>query len=82
VGTAAKGLYQFLGMDPATGDHFYHFSYLSPGSYRIAFTCSGEWDEDGDDDYPSDPDSRFDFHMFSDPMNVTAGQARRVDLMP
>jgi len=69
-------------MDPATGDHFYHFGFLSPGSYRIAFTCSGEWDEDGDDDCPSDPDGRFDFQMFSDPMDVMAGQMHRIDLMP
>jgi len=69
-------------MDPATGDHFYHFGFLSPGSYRMAFTCSGEWDEDGDDDYPSDPDGRFNFQMFSDPVDVTAGQMHSVDLMP
>jgi hypothetical protein len=69
-------------MDVATGDHYYHFGFLSPGSYRIAFTCSGEWDEDGDDDYPSDPDGRFDFQMFSGPMDVTAGQMHTVDLMP
>jgi hypothetical protein len=69
-------------MDPATGDHLYHFGFLSPGSYRMAFTCSGEWDEDGDDDYPSDPDGRFDFHMFSEPMDVTAGQMHVIDLTP
>lgn len=69
-------------MDPGTGDHFYHFGYLPAGSYRIAFTCSGEWDEAGDDDYPSDPDGRFDFRMFSDPMDVTAGQMLRFDMMP
>ena len=69
-------------MNPATGNHYYHFGYLSPGSYRIAFTCSGEWDENGDDDYPSDPDGRFDFQMFSGPMDVTAGQMHTFDLMP
>ena len=69
-------------MDPGTGDHLYHFGFLLPGSYRIAFTCSGEWDEDGDDDYPMDPDGRFDFQMFSEPMDVTAGQMHRIDLMP
>lgn len=69
-------------MDPATGDHFYHFGYLPTGSYRIAFTCSGEWDEVGDDDYPADPDGRFEFQMFSDPMDVVAGQMGRFDMMP
>ncbi len=69
-------------MDPGTGDHFYHFAYLPAGSYPVAFTCSGEWDEAGDDDYPSDPDGRFDFRMFSDPVDVAAGQMHRFDLMP
>jgi len=67
-------------MDPGNGDHTYHFGYLHAGSYRIAFTCSGEWDEEGDDDFPSDPDGRFDFQMFSTPMNVVAGQLHRFDL--
>jgi hypothetical protein len=69
-------------MDPGTGDHFYHFGYLPAGSYRIAFTCSGEWDEEGDDDFPSDPEGMFDFQMFSDSVDVVAGQLHRVDLMP
>ena len=69
-------------MDPASGDHFYHFGYLPPGTYRIAFTCSGEWDEVGDDDYPADPDVRFDFQMFSNPTDVVAGQMSRFDMMP
>jgi len=69
-------------MDPGTGDHFYHFGYLPGGSYRLAFTCSGEWDEAGDDDYPSDPDGRFEFRMFSDPMDVSAGQMHRFDMTP
>ena len=69
-------------MQSGTGDYFYHFGYLPAGSYRVAFTCSGEWDEDGDDDYPSDPDGRFDFQTFSDAAAVTAGQIRRHDLVP
>jgi hypothetical protein len=68
-------------MDPGTGDYSYHFGYLPAGSYRIAFSCSGEWDEDGDDDFPSDPDGRFHFQMFSDPTDVVAGQLHRFDLM-
>jgi len=68
-------------MDPGTGDYYYHFGYLPAGSYRIAFSCSGEWDEDGDDDFPSDPDGRFHFQMFSDPTDVVAGQLHRFDLM-
>lgn len=68
-------------MNPGTGEHFYHFGYLPAGSYRIAFTCSGEWDEDGDDDYPSDPDGRFDFQMFSNPFDVVAGEMHRFDMM-
>lgn len=69
-------------MDPATGNHNYHFSYLPEGSYRMAFTCSGEWDEIGDDDYPADPDQRFNFQMFSDPIDVVAGQMGNHDMMP
>ena len=67
-------------MDPGTGDHFYHFGFVQEGSYRIAFTCSGEWDEEGDDDFPSDPEGRFDFQLFSSPMDVVAGQLHRFDL--
>lgn len=61
-------------MSIATGDYNYHFGHLTAGSYRVAFTCSGEWDESGDDDYPTDPDGMFDFQWFSDPIDVVAGQ--------
>lgn len=67
-------------MNVATGAYFYHFGHLTAGSYRLAFTCSGEWDESGDDDYPSDPDGMFDFQMFSDPVDVVAGQMQHHDL--
>ncbi|NIV18316.1 MAG: DUF4382 domain-containing protein [Woeseiaceae bacterium] len=66
----------------ATGEYFYHFGHLNEGSYRVAFTCSGEWDESGDDDYPTDPDGRFDFQMFSDPVDVVAGEMQHHDLGP
>jgi len=69
-------------LDPQTGEHIYHFDFIESGSYRIAFSCSGEWDEQADDDYPADPEGRFDFQFFSNPMNVTAGQQHRFDLMP
>ena len=69
-------------MDPGTGDHFYHFGYLTAGTYRIAFTCSGEWDEVTDDDYPMDPEGLFDFQLFSSPMDVVAGELHRIDLGP
>ena len=42
-------------MDTSTGEFSYHFGYLPGGSYRVAFTCSGEWDEDGD----GEPDAHF-----------------------
>ena len=67
-------------MDPGTGGHEYHFGYLPEGTYRLAFTCSGEWDESGDDDYPSDPDGKFDFQHFTGPVDVTAGQVHQHDL--
>ncbi len=67
-------------MDPSSGEHRYHFGYLPEGGYRLAFTCSGEWDEEGDEDYPDDPDGRFDFHAFSDPIDIIAGQMRNHDL--
>jgi hypothetical protein len=64
------------------GEYRYHFAFIPAGTYRVAFTCSGEWDESGDDDYPSDPDGRFGFQAFSDPVDITAGEVRVVDLMP
>ena len=67
-------------MDPGTGQHEYHFGYLPEGSYRLGFTCSGEWDEPGDDDYPSDPEGEFDFQHFSGPVEITAGQVHQHDL--
>lgn len=67
-------------MDPGTGDFSYHFGYLPAGSYRVAFTCSGEWDEGDDDDYPSDPDGQFNFQMFSETFDVVHGQLHRFDL--
>ena len=67
-------------MDPGSGDHGYHFGFLPEGTYRVAFTCSGEWDEAGDDDYPSDPDGKFDFQAFSDPITINAGQMHGYDL--
>lgn len=71
-----------IDLDTMTGEHRYHFEYFEPGLYRIAITCSGEWDEVGDDDYPNDPDGRFGFNMFSDPLEVMSGQMRRYDLHP
>jgi len=67
-------------MNPGNGDHLYHFGFLPEGTYRVAFTCSGEWDEAGDDDYPSDPDGKFDFQAFSDPFDIVAGQMHGRDL--
>lgn len=67
-------------MDPGTGAHEYHFGYLPEGTYRLAFTCSGEWDEAGDDDYPSDPDGKFAFQHFSGPVEIVAGQVQQHDL--
>jgi hypothetical protein len=69
-------------LDTMTGDHRYHLGYLEPGSYRLAMTCSGEWDEDNDDDYPADPEARFSFQMFSAPVEVMSGQMHDFDLMP
>jgi len=65
-----------------TGEHQYHFGYLEPGNYRVAITCSSEWDEVGDDDHPSDPDGRFSFQMFSDPIEVMSGQMHENHLRP
>jgi hypothetical protein len=64
------------------GEYRYHFAFLAPGSYRVAFTCSGEWDEAGDDDYPADPDGEFDFQAFSEPVDVVAGQVTVLDIVP
>lgn len=64
------------------GEYRYHFGFVLAGSYRVAFSCSGEWDEEGDDDYPTDPDGQFDFHAFSDPVEVIAGQMQVLDITP
>jgi hypothetical protein len=64
------------------GEYRYHFGFVPAGSYRVAFSCSGEWDEEGDDDYPTDPDGQFDFHAFSDPVEVIAGQMQIMDITP
>lgn len=69
-------------LHPGTGEYRYHFAFLEPGSYRVAVTCSGEWDEAADDDYPSDPEARFDFQAFSDPIEVVVGQVTVLDLGP
>lgn len=71
-----------IDMDTLTGEHRYHFGYLDPGQYRIAITCSGEWDEVGDDDHPTDPDGQFTFQMYSDAMEVMSGQMHDNDLSP
>jgi len=69
-------------LHPGIGEYRYHFAFVPSGSYRVAFTCSGEWDEAGDDDYPSDPDNEFGFQSFSDPINVNAGEVQVLDLAP
>jgi len=69
-------------MNNGTGEFEYHFAFMNAGSYRLAFTCSGEWDEDGDDDYPTDPDGMFDFLTLSAAMTVTAGQMHRYNVAP
>jgi len=65
-----------------TGEYRYHFAFVPQASYRIAFTCAGDWDEPGDNDYPDDPDGRFDFQAFSSPVDVIAGQVRVFDITP
>jgi len=69
-------------MDVATGIYHYHFGFVPAGNYRVAFTCSGEWDEEGDDDYPTDPDARFDFQGFSSAFDVMVGQMMTMDITP
>ena len=71
-----------IDMDTMTGEHRYHFGYLDPGQYRVAITCSGEWDEVGDDDHPTDPDGQFTFQMYSEVMEVISGQMHDNDLSP
>ena len=56
------------------GEYRYHFAFLPEGSYRVAFSCSSDWDESGDDDYPNDPDGLFHFQAFGRPVAVHAGE--------
>ncbi len=69
-------------LHPGVGEYRYHFGFVLAGSYRVGFSCSGEWDEEGDDDYPTDPDGQFDFHAFSGPVEVIAGQMQVLDITP
>ena len=69
-------------LHPGTGEYRYHFAFLEPGSYRVAFTCAGEWDEAADDDYPTDPDGRFAFQAFSEVVEVQAGEVTWLDINP
>ena len=69
-------------LPPGTGEYRYHFAFLEAGSYRVAFTCAGEWDESGDDDYPSDPDGRFSFQAFTGSVEVVAGEVTVFDVGP
>jgi hypothetical protein len=69
-------------LHPGVGEYRYHFAFLEAGNYRVAFTCVGEWDESSDDDYPSDPDGRFDFQAFAGPVEVVAGQVTVYDVGP
>ena len=64
------------------GEYRYHFAFLPEGSYRLAFSCSSDWDEPGDDDYPNDPDGRFHFQAFGDPVAVRAGEVTVYDVGP
>jgi hypothetical protein len=50
-----------VGLNEDSGNFEYHFMYLLPGTYTLAFTCSASADTDTDDDYPTPSDSGFDF---------------------
>jgi hypothetical protein len=67
-------------LHPGVGEYRYHFAFLPEGSYRVAFSCSSDWDEPGDDDYPEDPEGEFDFQAFSDPVEVVASQMTIFDI--
>lgn len=69
-------------LQTATGEYRYHFAFVPADTYRVAFTCAGEWDEAEDDDYPADPDGEFDFHAFSDPVDIFAGQDTEFHVSP
>ena len=69
-------------LDAETGEYQYHFSYIPSGIYRVAFSCSSEWDEAGDSDYPNDPDRKFNFQVFGEPVEVRAGQMSEHHLGP
>jgi len=65
-----------------SGEYRYYFAFVPEGSYRVAFSCSSDWDEPGDDDYPQDPDGMFGFQAFSGPVEVVAGQMTEFHVAP
>jgi uncharacterized protein DUF4382 len=60
-------------MDSASGEYRFHFAYVPSGTYRVAFSCSSEWDALDDDDYPDDAEGRFGFQAFTSPLDVQVG---------
>lgn len=62
-------------MNPTTGEFEYHFMFLLPGPYTLAFTCSGTADGASDADYPPTPESGFDFDATIN-VEVVAGEVK------
>jgi hypothetical protein len=53
---------------------YYQFTFLTPGSYTVAYTCNA------DDDDPEAADAEVTFDPVEDDVTVTAGQTTDVDL--
>ena len=64
------------------GDYVYSVSFLTPGDYTAAFTCTASNDDPAEDDNASDAVEPFDFAAVINDISITQGQTTVVDFSP
>jgi hypothetical protein len=53
---------------------------MPKGSYRVAFSCSSQWDGPEDSDYPGGVGRRFGFQAYSEIIEVNPGMTSTFDI--